>query len=259
MDRKFKNTNIKKGDEMMVQVMKEAIGKKGPKITNAVSIPGRYCVLNTLDTSISFSKKIINEDIKAYIKENLKKPKDIGIMIRTNGENVPVEIINEEIKKIYKLYDEIRRKSNYSIKPTLLLRTGGLLGRVLRDKLDNSTIKIYVNTIEDYNEIENYICSAKDTNVHLELHKDERELFEFYGIEKEILKLRNRKVQLNCGGYIIIEKTEAMYVIDVNSGKNTGSSSLKKNSFYYKYAGSGRNRKSNNTEKFKWYYTYRFY
>jgi ribonuclease G len=231
IDRKFKNTNIKKDDHILVQVVKESIGKKGPKVTNAVSIPGRYCVLNTLDTSLTFSKKIEDENIKTYIRENLKKPKDIGFMIRTNGERVPVEIINDEIESIYKVYENIKKKAVYSLKPGLLIKTGGVLGRILRDKLDEDTIKIYVNNLEDHNKINNYISNTKDINVYLDPYEGERGLFDYYGIEKEILKLRNSKVQLSCGGYIIIEKTEAMYVIDVNSGKNTHNNSLKKTAF----------------------------
>lgn len=231
MDRKFKNTHIKKDDHILVQVVKEAIGKKGPKVTNAVSIPGRYCVFNTLDSSITFSKKIEDEGIKKYIKENIKRPENIGLMIRTNGEKVPVEIINDEIESINKIYNDIEKKANYSLKPGLLLKTGGALGRILRDKLDSGTIKIYVNNSEDHNEINNYISNMDEINVYLELYEGERELFDYYGIEKEILKLRNSKVQLNCGGYIIIEKTEAMYVVDVNSGKNTQGGSLRKTAF----------------------------
>ncbi|WP_125152597.1 Rne/Rng family ribonuclease [Clostridium rectalis] len=231
MDRRFKNTNFKKGQEILVQVVKESLGTKGPKVTNAISIPGRYCVLNTLNTEINFSKKIIEEDIKKYIKENIIKPDDIGIMIRTNSKNVSIELLNDEIKKLYDIYKRIYKKATYSLKPGLLLKNGGILGRILRDKLDSSTIKLYVNNLEDYNEINEYISTISDINVFLELHRDERELFDFYGIEKEILKLRNTKVQLNCGGYIIIEKTEAMYVIDVNSGKNTSGNSMKKTAY----------------------------
>lgn len=231
MDRKFKNTHVKKEDNILVQVVKESIGKKGPKVTNAVSIPGRYCVFNTLDSSITFSKKIEDENVKSYIKENIKKPENIGLMIRTNAEKVPVEIINDEIEGINKIYTDIKKQADYSLKPGILLKTGGTLGRILRDKLDSDTIKIYVNNSEDHENVNSYISNTKDINVYLELYEGDRELFDYYGIEKEILKLRNSKVQLNCGGYIIIEKTEAMYVVDVNSGKNTQGASLRKTAF----------------------------
>lgn len=231
IDRKFKNTGIKKGDEILVEVVKEAIGKKGPKVTTAVSIPGRYCVLNTLDNDVTFSKKITDEDLIAYIKNGLDKPKDIGLMIRTNAAKVTVDMINKEVAYLYKVFQDIDRKVKYSLKPGLLYKAGGILGRILRDKLDEETTKVYANNAEDYEEIESYIANAKDANVFLELHNEEIGLFQYYGIENEILKLRNNKVQLNCGGYIIIEKTEAMYTIDVNSGKNIKGESMRKTAF----------------------------
>ncbi|GAA0718667.1 ribonuclease E/G [Clostridium malenominatum] len=231
IDRKFKNTHLKKGDELLVEVVKEAIGKKGPKVTNAVAIPGRYCVLNTLDNNISFSQKIKDERVKDYIKQGIKKPEDAGLMIRTNASKVTLEMINEEVDFLNTTYKDIKRKGTYSLKPGLLYRAGGILGKILRDKLDEVTTKIYVNSEEDYEEVKNYITNAKDVNVFLQIHREELDLFQFYGIEGEILKLRNNKVQLNCGGYIIIEKTEAMYTIDVNSGKNIKGESMRKTAF----------------------------
>lgn len=231
IDKKFKNTHMKKGQELLVQVVKESAGKKEPKITNAISIPGRYCVLNTLNKELTFSKKIVDEEFKTYVKCNIDKPDDIGIMIRTNGEKVSVDVINNEIKNLYNSYVDIKNKSMYSIKPGLLIKNGGILGRILRDKLNHNTIKIYVNEKQDFDEISEYVKSIEDVDIHLEFHQEERELFDYYGIEKEILQLRNPRVHLECGGHIVIEKTEAMHTIDVNSGKNVKSSSIRDTAF----------------------------
>lgn len=235
LDNKLKNTNLKKGEEVLVQVVKEDLGSKGAKVTNAISIPGRYCVLLTLNKDISFSKKIEDKSEKEFISRNIKKPKDIGIMIRTNAINVSIDIINDEINSLYNLYMEIRNRADYSIKPVLLFNGGGILGRVLRDRINEANNKIYVDTQEDYDYIRKFSDDIPDIKVSIKLHEEFRSLFNYYGIEREILSLRNNKVTLNCGGYIVIDKTEAMYVIDVNSGKNVKSNSIQKTAYITNY------------------------
>ncbi|NME94642.1 Rne/Rng family ribonuclease [Clostridium cochlearium] len=231
LDKKFRNLNIKKGEEVMVQVLKEPLNKKGAKVTNAVSIPGRYCVLNVLDNKLKFSKKINDDNFIEYVKNNINKPDDVGLMIRTKSEDVPIETLNDEINNIYKKYLEVKNKMTYSPKIGLLMKGNGILGKILRDKLGYENTKIYINNSKDYEYIKKYIDNLEDINVELILHKDKRELLDYYGIENEILKLRKSKVSLKCGGYIVIDKTEAMYVIDINSGKNTKSVSIKDTAF----------------------------
>lgn len=235
LDKKFKNTDIKKGQEVLVQVVKEHLGNKGAKVTNAISIPGRYCVLITLNKDISFSKKITDKSQKEFISSNIRKPKDIGVMVRTNAVNVSMDVINEEINSLYNLYEEMRTKAAYFIKPALLFNGGGILGRVLRDKINEANNRIYVDTKEDYDYVRKFSEGISDIKVNIKLHEETRSLFNYYGIEREILSLRNNKVVLNCGGYIVIDKTEAMYVIDVNSGKNIKSNSIEKTSYITNY------------------------
>ncbi|MDP4143874.1 MAG: ribonuclease E/G [Bacillota bacterium] len=228
MDSKFNNTHIKKGEEILVEVVKESIGDKGPKVTNAITIPGRYSVIITLNKDINFSKKINDESFIAGIGENLKKPEDVGVMIRTNAQNVDFQFINEEINRLYAVYLGIAKEGLYSSKPRILYNAGGVLGKVLRDNIDANTAKIIVNSKDDYEFIKNYVGQKEDINLEIELHDKCRTLLDYYGIEKELLRLRNNKVYLKCGGSIIIDKTEAMYVIDVNSGKNVKSNSIDK-------------------------------
>lgn len=231
LDRKFRNLSIKKGEEIMVQVLKEPIDKKGAKVTNAVSIPGRYCVLNTIDNELRFSKKINNDNFIKNVQDNINKPKDIGIMIRTKSEDISIETLNDEISSLYEKYSDVKNKMYYSPKIGLLMKGNGILGKILRDKLEDKNTKVYINNDKDYEYIKKYIEDLKDVNVDLILHKEKRELLDYYGIEREILKLRNTRVPLKCGGHIVIEKTEAMYVIDINSGKNTKSNSIKDTAF----------------------------
>lgn len=231
LDTKFKNTKLKKGNMLLVQILKEASGSKGAKVTSAISIPGRYCVIQTLNNEISFSKKISNEVFKNELLGVIDRKDDAGVMIRTNAENVSADIVNKEITRLYELYKKILNDSKYNIAPGRVLSDGGVLGKVLRDRIDALTSKIIVNNIEDYNYIKAYLNNTSDVKLELIFHDQARTLFAFYGIEQEILNLRSNKVYLKCGGFIVIDKTEAMFAIDVNSGKNVENSSIDKTAF----------------------------
>lgn len=231
LDTKFKNTKLKKGKMLLVQVLKQGLGSKGAKVTSVISIPGRYSVIQTLNNDISFSKKITNESFKNELLKAVDRPENAGVMIRTNAENVPVDIINNEITRLYEIYKKIINEAKYNTSPGRVFNDGGILGKILRDRIDDQTSKIIVNDVEDYNYIEEYLKNTKDVLSELILHKETRTLFAFYGIEQEILKLAKSKVYLNCGGFIVIDKTEAMFVIDVNSGKNVENNTIDKTAF----------------------------
>ncbi|NMM64546.1 ribonuclease E/G [Clostridium sp. P21] len=231
LDNKFKNTKLKKGQELLVQVLKEDLGNKGAKVTNVISIPGKYCVLMTMNDELTFSRKIEDESLKESIRKQLERPDDVGIMVRTEGANASVSLINEEIAKLYSIYNNIKNNARYFNKVGLLFDNGGILGRVLRDKLNSNNCKIYVNTEEDYNYISGFLMDSLYGKISLKLYEENRTLFDYYGIEREILSLRNNRVYLNCGGYIVIDRTEAMYVIDVNSGKNVKGTSIGKTAY----------------------------
>jgi len=231
LDRKFNNMNIKKNEELVVEVLKEGIGDKGPKVTNAFSIPGRYVVLETLYKEIRFSSKIKSEEFRNSVLTNIKLTKDLGIKIRTNAEKVSIDTLKEEIERLLLIYNYILKDFNLSSKPKLLYEGEGILDKVLRDKLDIDTDKIIINNKKDYNYIKEAIIHNVDVHCTAELYAENRTLFDYFGIEKEILALRSSKVFLKSGGFIVIDKTEGMYVIDVNSGKNVKSSSIEKTAF----------------------------
>ena len=226
IDRKLNNTKIKKNHELMVEILKESIGEKGPKVTNAITIPGRYAVLETINKHISISKKIKDESLKASLRESIVKPEDIGITIRTNAAKLPVDLINKEIEKLYEVYCEIKRQSEYSISKKLLYNGEGIIEKLIRDVIDEKTERIVVDNEEDYNYFKKFLSFSAELNCKVEFYNESRALFGSFGIEKEILKLRSREVLLKDGGHIVIDKTEAMYVIDVNSGKNTKGSTI---------------------------------
>lgn len=220
LEGKYEKKGIRKGDEIIVEVVKEELGDKGAKVTSAFSLPGRYCVLLTDNTDISFSSKFKSQEYKTLILKELQKPGDIGMKIRTNAECVPLEDINEEVKLLYKAYRNIVNEKSYKAKPGLLFSDGGVIARVLRDYIDDATSGIVVDNEQDYEIVKGFIEGKRDISAKVDRYFGYRSLFDAYGIEKELLILRNTKVKLNCGGYIVIDRTEAMYVIDVNSGKN---------------------------------------
>ncbi|MBU3110425.1 Rne/Rng family ribonuclease [Clostridium lacusfryxellense] len=228
LDERFNNTKIKKGDEIIVEVLKEAIDKKGAKVTSAFGIPGTYCVIVNINKDINFSKKINNKAFEAMVRSSLDKPSDIGVMIRTNAFDVNIEVLNDEVSDLYEIYKDIINRAKYSLNPILLFSDAGALNRTLRDILDKNTFKIVLNNESDFAYAKKYTQNRSDIDVKVELHNESRMLLDYYGIEKEILSLRNHRISLKCGGNIVIDKTEAMYVIDVNSGKNVKSHSLQK-------------------------------
>lgn len=226
IDNRFKNLKLKKGQDIIVQVVKEDLGKKGAKVMNSLTIPGRYCVINNFDRSIKFSRKICSSEFKKLVLCKLRLPDGIGVMIRTNSQKVSTDIIQDELNRLYKIYKDILKKGQYCVKPKLIFDGGGLIGKVLRDKLEKSDFRIYANSKNDYNDIVSFLrryCYSEDK---VEFYDKSKNLFDLYNIEDKILDLRKRKIYLKCGGYIVIDRTEAMYVIDVNSGKNVKGRSM---------------------------------
>ena len=228
IDERFNNTKIKKGDEIIVEVLKEEIDKKGAKVTSAFGIPGTYSVVVNINKDINFSKKINNKKFEDMVVSKLNKPGDIGVMIRTNAFDVSIDVLNDEVSDLYEIYKDIINRAKYSLNPILLYSDAGALNRTLRDILDKNTSNIVLNDESDFAYAKKYTQNRSDIDVKVKLHNESRNLLGYYGIEKEILSLRNHRIPLKCGGNIVIEKTEAMYVIDVNSGKNVKSHSLQK-------------------------------
>ncbi|WP_204596267.1 ribonuclease E/G [Clostridium sardiniense] len=214
----LKKLNIKKGDEFLVEVLKEPLNEKGAKLTNKFNIPGKYLVFTKGKNGISFSKRITDEVKKKLIEAELEEVDGINIVVRTEAVNVPIEILKAERNKLKGILGEMNRKLNYSTELSKVYGEDVSLNKVLRDNITKGNLKIYVDNIEDETYVKSFLDGEKDVEVIV--YDGLRTLFDYYNIEKEILKLRHNKVKLNCGGDIVIEKTEAMYVIDVNSGKN---------------------------------------
>lgn len=221
--------DLRQGDGIIVEVLKEQLGSKGAKVTSRISLAGRYCVLETKKCGISISKKIEDLDFKERLERSIIKPKELGVTIRTKAQIVSVSDIQDEIDELYRSYKDVIREGKFSLNPKRLLGKGDLISKIIRDDIDCLTSSIIVDSNKDYERIKNSISNSEYLKVVL--YDETRSLFDYYGIEKEILSLRNNRVNLKCGGDIVIEKTEAMYVIDVNSGKNTKYKNKEKTAF----------------------------
>ncbi|OOM70460.1 Rne/Rng family ribonuclease [Clostridium sp. BL-8] len=222
----LKEKGIKKGQEILVEVIKEPINDKGAKLSSKVSIPGKYVVLNCYETGIEFSKRIEEEEKKKEIRDNISSLEDAGITIRTEGANVTLEVLKNEINKLYEEFKDLDKKMKHSIGEKKLYGEDLSLFKLLMNFNEEEIIKIYVNDDMDLEKILHFIKGQE--NFKVEKYDGYRSLFDFYNLERELLKLRHNKVNLPCGGYIVIDKTEAMYVIDVNSGKNVKEKSFNK-------------------------------
>lgn len=222
-----KHKDLKCGDELILEVIKESVGSKGAKVTPSFSIPGRYIVLENGEDSLVISKKIEDENLKMFFKNNINTH-GVKVTVRTKSQLAHLEDIQEEIDNLYKLYEEVLREGKYSLKPKKLYGDLDFVSKLMRDKISDSTQNIFVDSKDDYDRLKKFLDENKNLNINIQLFQDGITLFDYYGIEKDILSLRNNKVALRCGGSIIIEKTEAMHVIDVNSGKNTNGKNIEK-------------------------------
>mgnify|MGYP004529795669 CR=1 FL=1 len=213
----LKRVGIKKGQEILVEVLKEPLGNKGAKVSNKVNILGRYIVLTMGVEGITISKRISDlEERQRLI--NLTKPiKGVEIVFRTESKAATNEELLSELNSLLEKKEEMEKKLRYS---TTIgkIKSNSMIIRFF-EELDDRKTRIIA---DDYKLLENIKNLLKEKKaIEFKFYEGTRTLFDYSGIEKEIIKLRHKKVNIPCGGYIVIDKTEAMYVIDVNSGKNT--------------------------------------
>ena len=223
---------------ILVQVKKDSTSKKGARVSTHMNISGRYIVLMPNSEFITVSKKI--EDIKEKNRLlNIVKPivpKGYGIIIRTSAEGKNETEIKEDLDKLIKKWQNILEKYNNLKKqktfiPKIIYKNQGIIEKLILDLVDKELTRIIANDETTYAEIEKDIKNMQlDSDIKLELKKGETEL-DIYDLETQLEKADNRKVWLKCGGFITIDKTEALTAIDVNSGKYVGTKDLAKTIF----------------------------
>lgn len=213
---------VKSGQDLLVQVKKEAFSEKGARVTGNLTIPGRFLVLLPFQKDVSVSRKITNNDRREYLRTiiELNKPDNTGVIVRTACLEADDEEIISEIKELVQVWEEISQRFEEYKSPSLLYEDMDALERTLRDYLDVEISRIVVNNRKLKDRINTYI---QEKNAAIKsISYEEGNLFEKYGLEKDVKKTLRRKVWLKNGGYLIVDENEAMTVIDVNSGKYTG-------------------------------------
>jgi ribonuclease G len=222
------NEIIKSGQNLLVQVAKEPISAKGPRITTEISLAGRYLVLMPFSDKISVSSKLRNFEEKARLKELMQsiKPKNFGVIVRTVAENKSVADLEADLNDLIKRWDECYKAVKTSQPPMRVLGEVDRTSAILRDFLNASFNAIHVNDAAIYEDLKSYIKTISPDKVDiLKLYTGKLPIFDAYGIEKQIKSLFGKTVHMKSGAYLVVEHTEALHVFDVNSGNRSKSDS----------------------------------
>jgi ribonuclease G len=223
---------LQPGQEILIQIAKEPISTKGLRISCEISIAGRYVVLVPFSERVSVSQKIKNTEEKERLKNLILniKPKNFGIIIRTVAEGKNLTDLETDLKDLMKKWDDLYKELKNASPPYKALGELDRASAFLRDMLNSSYSSITVNDQEVYDDIRNYLQNiAPDKENILKLYKSNLPIFEHFGLEKQIKSLFGKTVTMKSGAYLIIEKTEALHVIDVNSGNRSNSDMSQEN------------------------------
>jgi ribonuclease G len=217
--------HLKKGQEVLVQITKESIGTKGPRVTQQVSLPGRYCVLMPGVEHVGVSRRIEERSERQRIKAIIAdlKPKGVGLIARTAGEGKGDPEFAADVKHLTKLWQKVDRKAATVRAPALVHRELEMTAGLIRDLFTDEVDEVIIDDKDSFAEIQNYLKSVSpELRDRVKLYKGHDPIFDAFQIEPQIEKTFERKVWLKKGGYICIDHAEALVAIDVNTGRFTG-------------------------------------
>ena len=227
-----KKIKLKQGQDILVQVTKEPLGNKGTRLTSAVSLPGRFLVLVPYDNKIGVSQKIVDMKERRRLRMLAKslQPKGFGLIIRTVAVGKDVQTIRSDLDSLFKTWKRIEDKYKTRKAPALMHKDMGMASSVIRDLFSPDIDRLVVDSRKHYGRIKKYLKDvAPGLLPKFELYKKRTPLFDELHIEEEIEKSLSRKIWMKGGGYIIFDQTEAMVVVDVNSGRSVGEKDHEKN------------------------------
>ncbi|HXV27780.1 MAG TPA: Rne/Rng family ribonuclease [bacterium] len=220
---------LKSGQEIIVQIVKEPIRNKGPRLTTHFSIPARFLVMIPGDEKIGVSRRIEDRQERDRIRQifrELEIPKGVGFIVRTAAEGKSSKEFNRDIRYLIRLWKKIHASITHKRAPSLIHQELNLVERVIRDHLTEDTDKIVVDSSETFHKVTRFLdLYLPGQNIKVEFHRG-TPLFEKFNIEKEIERTFQKNVYLKSGGHIVIEQTEGLVAIDVNTGKFTGHKNL---------------------------------
>jgi ribonuclease G len=213
---------LQKGQDIIVQITKEPVGNKGVRVTSEVSLPGRYLVLMPFDDKIGVSKKITSYREKRRLRQVVRPilPDRFGVIIRTVAEGKGEPELRSDLEQLISTWREIEKSVKGEKAPALLYKDLSITSSVMRDLFSKDVSRVVTDSRKLFREIRAYLKGVAPLLVDkIELYKGREPVFDVFHVEKEIEQTLSRKVWLKSGGYIIVEHTEAMVVIDVNSGR----------------------------------------
>jgi ribonuclease G len=216
---------LKEGDEVLVQAVKDPIGTKGARITCHISLPGRHLVFMPTVDHVGISRRIENEKERRRLRELVDRyrPPGTGFIVRTVAENEPSEKLTADIKFLLGLWNEVGKKRESMKAPACVHPDLDLILRSIRDLFSDEVEKLVIDERAEFERVRAFVeQAAPELRERIELYGGEEPIFDEYGIEQELIRAQNRKVWLKSGGYIIIDQTEALVAIDVNSGRYVG-------------------------------------
>ncbi|MEG0050570.1 MAG: Rne/Rng family ribonuclease [Terrisporobacter sp.] len=220
-----KDSNIKSGMDIMVQINKEAVGTKGAKLNLEVSLSGRYLVYIPSNDRITISNRLKDEEERNRLKQLVKSlvKDDSGIIIRTEAAGCSEEELIKDFNELKEKFELINQQFKLGIGPKLLYKDLDFASKYVKDNVNDEVEEIVINDVDKYEEIKDILKNINKDYVNKLKLKENEDVFDLYRIQTQINKSLNKKVWLKNGGYLIIERTEALTVIDVNTGKFTGS------------------------------------
>lgn len=220
---------IQEGQEILVQVAKDPMGTKGARVTSYVTLPGRYCVLMPNVEHVGISRRIEKEETREQLKAiaNELKPKGFGIIMRTASEDASAQEIRRDLEFLLLVWENIQRKKDKVSAPVLLYSDLDLVFRSIRDFMSHEVSRLVIDSPDEFERLCEFVKSYFERLLErIELYERREPIFDAFAIEHDVSRALERKVWLKSGGYIIIDQTEAMTVIDVNTGKFVGKESL---------------------------------
>ncbi len=233
-----KNQNIKNvvkvGDKILIQVKRDATSIKGAKVSTHMNIPSRYFVLMPYVDIRTVSQKIEKKEERERLTKIVENiiPEDMGVIVRTSAVGKSKEELEDNLKAAIDFWNNLEKKikENINKAPVMIFEGKSFLEKLLMDLVDQKVLKITVNTNEDYEKVTKILKKFKESEIKVELRENEN-ILKTYDIDEQIEQTKKRKIWLKCGGFITIDKTEALTAIDVNSGKYTGSKDLEQTVF----------------------------
>ena len=219
---------LEKDMVLMVQIAKEPISSKGPRLTTEITFTGRYLVLIPFSDKISISQKIKTTEEKLRLRQLVDsiRPKNFGIIVRTSAEGKRVAELNHELKTLLKCWEDTVAKAQTATVPSLIFEEESRIVSMLRDVFSPSYESIYVNDAETFNQISKYVSLISPESIDIvKLYSKDEPIFDHFSITKQIKSSFGKTVSFRSGAYIIIEHTEALHVIDVNSGNRSKAAS----------------------------------